>query len=334
MKVSLVLRPGSNLVRGGTEILADKTAEHLRTMGTEAEFVTPMTRWLGDVVHFFGGFEAHWGIAEIALARKIPIVWSPIYSTGNTVSQERLRASRKKLTRTYPRLLRKLMERTSRVIALSRRDQELIQAFFGIGPERIRIVPHGVEERFSRGDPLLFRSRFGIEKDFVFHCGMFSPGKNQHALILACKGAGIPLVCLGAVQDPVCFSRCSALQGPEVLLLGPVDHEDPVLPSAYAAARTFCLPSLNEVFPLTALEAAVAGCGLALSNAWDAESIYGKHASYVDPKSVLSIREGVGRAFEAGRLPTEVSTEFLRRYSWPEVTKGVLRVYEEALAEG
>ena len=42
--------------------------------------------------------------------------------------------------------------------------------------------------------------------------------------------------------------------------LGRLDHHDPLLASAYAAARVFALPSWFETPGLAALEAALAGC--------------------------------------------------------------------------
>jgi len=333
MKVSLVLRPGSNLVRGGTEVLADKTIEHLQALGVEAEYVTPLTRKLGDVVHFFGCFEAHWSIAEFAAQNNIPIVWSPIYGTHRSVLGEGFRAVRKRMTRTYPRLLTRLMRHTDRVIATSVKDQALIQAFFGIDGSRIRLVPHGVETRFAEGRADLFRGRYGIEGEFVLHCGMFNRRKNQLNLILACEEARIPLVCIGAPQENDYYDQCKRHESGSVRILDPIEYEDPLFPAAYAAATTFCFPSLAEVFGLVALEALAAGCSLVVSNTWGAEDIYGEYALYVDPRNVSEISAGVTQAFRSGRNLPEVSETFLARYSWPAVTKQIKDVYEEAIAE-
>ena len=47
--------------------------------------------------------------------------------------------------------------------------------------------------------------------------------------------------------------------GEAVRWLGASDHDDPLLASAYAAARVFALPSWFETPGLAALEAALAG---------------------------------------------------------------------------
>ena len=47
--------------------------------------------------------------------------------------------------------------------------------------------------------------------------------------------------------------------------LGRLDHHDPLLASAYAAARVFALPSWFETPGLAALEAALAGCSVAIT---------------------------------------------------------------------
>jgi glycosyltransferase involved in cell wall biosynthesis len=333
MKVSLVLRPGSNLVRGGTEVLADKTAEHLRDLGCEVDFVTPLTRKLGDVVHFYGCFESHWSVAEHAAQNRIPIVWSPIYGTPRSVSGERFRALRKRVTRTFPRLLLRLLRNTQRIIATSPKDQELIEAFFGIDGTRIRQVPHGVESRFATGDANLFRQHYGIKEDFVLNCAMVNRRKNQLNLILACEQVKIPLVCIGAPQENDYYAQCKQHAGSLTRMLDPIEYEDPLFPAAYAAATTFCLPSQNEVFGLVALEALVARCSLVISNTWGADKIYGNHALYVDPNNVGEIAEAVKKAFQAGRQPESASKEFLARYSWPAVTQQIKDVYQEAINE-
>jgi glycosyltransferase involved in cell wall biosynthesis len=297
------------------------------------DFVTPLTRKLGDVVLFYGCFESHWSVAEFAAQNRIPIVWSPLYNTHRPLWAERLRAIRKAATRSFPRLLVRLLRVTSRIVATSVQDQAMIQAFFSIDDRRIRLVPHGVEERFAHGDPGLFRNRYGIEGDFVLHCGMFNHRKNQLNLILACKEEEIPLVCIGAPQENDYYEACKKHEGQGLRILDPIDYEDPIFPAAYAAGTTFCFPSQSEVFGLVALEATAAGCSLVVSNTWGAESIYGDAALYVDPNRVSDIRAKVAQAFRGGRQKPEVARDFMSRYSWPAVTRQIYDVFQEAIED-
>ncbi len=302
-------------------------------MGCEVDFVTPLTRKLGDVVHFYGCFESHWSVAEFAAQNRIPIVWSPIFGTHRSVAGERIRAVRKRLSNTYPRLLVRLLRHTQRIIATSPKDQDLIQAFFGIDDRRIRQVPHGVESRFAHGEATLFRDHYDIKEDFVLHCGMVNRRKNQLNLILACKQANVPLVCIGAPQENDYYDQCKRHESPTVRMLEPIEYEDPLFPAAYAASTTFCLPSQNEVFGLVALEALVARCSLVISNTWGANLIYGNDAAYVDPNNVEAISNAVSQVFKSGRQPSSVSEKYMARYSWPAVTEQIKDVYEEAINE-
>lgn len=312
--------------------MVDKTAEQLEKLGVEVEHVTPLTRSLGDVVHFFGCFEAHWAIAEFAIQKGVPIVWNPIYSTHRTAAAERSRAVRKRITHTFPRLIRKIEKHSKAIITLTEKEEDLIAAFFRSDRSKFHRIPHGVEERFAAGDRTVFRNRFGIDEPFVLHCGMFTKGKNQLTLIRALEGTGIALVCLGAPFDHAYYAECKRHGSKQIRILDPLDHDDPALPGAYAAATTFALPSHNEVFPLTALEAAVAGCSLVFGSTWGAQGIYGDDAAYAHPASVEDVREHVVAAFKGGRQKPGVPESYVATYSWPAVIGRLKSVYEDVIS--
>lgn len=311
--------------------MVDKTAEELKALGVEVDYLTPLSRSFGDVVHFFGCFDAHWGVAELAQQRGVPIVWTPIYNSPRGAFMEGVRGFRKRATRSFPRLVRKLADASACIVTLTGHEETLLQAFFQMGTERFRRIPHGVEARFASGDPELFREQFGIEGEFVLHVGSFTPEKNQLGLIQALKGTGIRLVLVGPAGAPAYNAHCKQHESDFVRLLGPIDHGGPLLPSAYSAATVFALPSRVEVFPLTALEAAVAGCGLVLSDTWGANETYGEYARCVSPGDSRAIREAITDAMAKGRGAESQSIDLLKRFSWPAVTADLKAVYEDLM---
>lgn len=266
------------------------------------------------------------------MAKGIPIVWNPIFSSAKTPAAESRRAARKRLTRSFPRLERKLSENTRLFITLSSNEEALIKAFYGVDPSRFRRVPHGVDPGFSSASPALFREHLGNDLPFVLHCGSFTPGKNQLGLIRALESAPLQLVFIGGIIDEGYYSQCVAEAGDNVRFFGRVDHSDPMLPSAFAAATCFCLPSFNEVFPLTAMEAAVSGCSLVFSDTWGAKEIYGSHATYVSPTDLQGIRRAVEAAMAAGRNEPAVAANFLKTYSWESAARQLVDVYQEAIS--
>jgi len=198
--------------------------------------------------------------------------------------------------------------------------------FQGLSPKRFKVIPHGVDERFARGDPSVFRSQLGITENFVFSVGAFIRGKNRVNLIHAMNGTGIRLVVAGNVIEKENYEECRKLADDNITLIEGIPYESDLLPSAYAAADAFSLPSYYETFCLAAMEAAVANCSLVLGNRWEADEIYGNRARYVDPDDVAGIRSATLAAFETGKQ--DFSAHFLNDFRWDAIAQRLLEVYE------
>lgn len=331
MRVTFVMRPDGNLMRGGAELLVDRTRAELVALGVEVDVLTPESRQLGDLVHFFGCYDSHWSTAEYCIRRQIPYVCTPIFSSSDSERGERARRIRQKLRGRFARLQYKLFAGAARIIVPTRREERRFAAYFGLTP-RFERIPHGVDDRFATADPELFRAEYDVTAPFVFHSGGYSPTKNQLGLIRAMKGSQVPLVFAGHTLDPDYRRQCEAEREPTTLLLDSLPHEAGTLPSAYRAASAFALPSFNEAFCLAAMEAAVAGCPLVLGNRWEAEELYGDAARYVDPVRPVEIRSAVLAAFQEGKRGPAQAQRFLADYSWRTVTEDQLRVYEAVLS--
>ena len=70
-----------------------------------------------------------------------------------------------------------------------------------------------------------------------------------------------------------------------VTWLGRLEHDDPLLASAYAAARVFALPSWFETPGLAALEAALAGSAVAITPFGSTREYFGDLVTYCRPAS-------------------------------------------------
>ncbi|HMS53786.1 MAG TPA: glycosyltransferase family 4 protein [Fimbriimonadaceae bacterium] len=334
MRITFVLRPDAYLVRGGAEIQFEHTKRELEALGHSVDVLTSLSTDVGDVVHFFGTWESHWLAASQLLRRGIPYVCSPIYTSTRTPSAESLRRRRRALLGNSQKYLTRLFAGANDIICLTSLELKRVEAAFNVPSSKFSIIPNGVDPRFAAGDPVLFRAHYGVQEDFVLHCGSIYPDKNQVRLAQALQGTGIRLICLGPTFEPEYRKQLEEL---EVAILDPIPSESNLLPGAYAAARVFCLPSKFEVFSLAALEAAAAGCGLVLSNTWGAEEHFDHWAEYVDYRSVDSIRGAVERKWaersasspEAGEelMRQSQRSHFIEKFSWPSVAKQLLAIY-------
>lgn len=72
MKITFLTRHDGGLYFGGAEVQALKTASYLRELGVEVEFLTPLLRSVGDIIHAFGMYPYFLTTAEYCIQRRIP----------------------------------------------------------------------------------------------------------------------------------------------------------------------------------------------------------------------------------------------------------------------
>lgn len=331
MTVTHVVRYDAGLYWGGGEIQAERTGQALREIGVEVLQYVPTQREFGDLVHFFGNFDYFDEIASHLRDRGVPYVVSPIFVSPRTTHRLRWRRVRQRTLGHYPKGSAALLRGARALLTLTQHEEDSIRAFFGEDLPLFVRIPNGVEPRFAQGDGKAFRLRFGIEGPFAIQVATIDRSKNQLATIQACSPS-VPLVIVGRESDPDYSASCRSAAGDSVRFLGSFPHDDSTLADALAAAHVFVLPSYRELFPLSAMEATVAGCHLLLSNRWGGEAIWGADATFFDPDDVPSMKRELERLMASPRPSRDRSDSFLATYSWTAVAAQIRDVYATALA--
>lgn len=332
MRVTHVIRFDAGLYRGGGEIKAERTREALIRQGVDVQVYTPLVNDFGDLVHFFGAMNYYWAVAEYCLKRGVPYVCSPIFVTPRTPRKLKWRAFRQR----YLELKgvgnpRKLLTNARETYYQTEVEKRNALAFYGKSVGNPVILTNGIEPRFAEGNPDLFRTKFGIWKPFVLQASVFNPNKHQLELIQAMNGSDWDLVLLGRSHNEAYVDTCKKAAGPNVHFLGNIPHDDPMLPAAYAAAELFCLPSSDDIFANSAMEAAVAGCRLVLGDSWGGQEIYGDWATWVRPGDAKQIRQVLQTSRDRPHEPKTQRDHFLSRYSWDVVAERLRTRYEAIL---
>ena len=103
----------------------------------------------------------------------------------------------------------------------------------------------------------------------------------------------------------------------------------PGLASAYRAAHVFALPSNFETFGIAALEAAVSGCRLVLSDRLAAKKLFENVATFVPPRDEAALASAIQRAMTEDR--TAVS-DFGHDLTWDKIAERVEADYERLTA--
>ena len=109
--------------------------------------------------------------------------------------------------------------------------------------------------------------------------------------------------------------------------LAGLNHNDPLLASAYAACGCLTLTSWYETPGLVALEAAMSGTPLVLPRGGCAREYFGDLASYVSPGDEQGIRRAVLDALAAGRSP-QLASLVREHFTWRTAAWVTREAYE------
>jgi glycosyltransferase involved in cell wall biosynthesis len=206
-------------------------------------------------------------------------------------------------TATYSRIaVPRVVAAATRVIAVSEFTKRELMSLLRVPDTKIRVVPNGVEDVFTPEGPR-------AEGDYVLAVGTLEPRKNLARIAQAVAGElrVVGARGWGGVDPP-----------PNVRWLGGVDDEE--LAALYRGARCLVYASLYEGFGIPVAEALACGCPIVTSRESAMVEIAGDDATYVDPASVESIRDGIARCKPP--VPRRFAT-------WAEVAARTAAVYGE-----
>jgi glycosyltransferase involved in cell wall biosynthesis len=345
MKVTLVAPQDISLVVGGLRTQVLETARHLPSYQIEVDFFDP---WMvydqssTDLFHLFAANASSFHLASTLKNSGIPFVVSPVMYSNHGPSF--IRASRqiekwsKKLFSglwTDYSVIGDTCHMSQHILPNTLAEAELIEKGFDISPQKISVVPNGVENRFTEADPELFHDTYKI-RDFVLFVGTIgSRRKNVWRLIQALDQLGLDGVFIGNTLDNESGRKCrEAIQSRDQLhLIDPISHEDPMLASAYAASRVFILPSYYETPGIAAMEAALAGSAIAITERGGTREYFSKFAHYLKPESVTSIQEALHSAWQ--NPPGEQLKEHIsRHFSWTTIAEKTANIYNQLNIDG
>lgn len=218
------------------------------------------------------------------------------------------------------------------------RDQ--LVELLAVEAARTAVVAPGVDPELGRAArPERVRARLGLARPYVLAVGTDTARKNLALLERAAPrlaGAGLDVVVAGGAR-PYMRPGSAAPPSParaSVRRLGYVPDED--LPSLYAGAAAFALPSLYEGFGLPCLEAMACGAPVVATRRGGLPEACGDAALYVEPGDATALADAcVAAATDAGVRERLVAAgaRRARTLTWDATVRSLDGVLAALLAE-
>ncbi|HEV8421091.1 MAG TPA: glycosyltransferase family 1 protein [Actinomycetota bacterium] len=237
-------------------------------------------------------------------------------------------------TRRWLSRLDQALHRASRIIVVSEQTRQDLLDLYPVEPDRVSIVPLGVDTEVFRPAPepevSAVRQRYGIEGPYLLVLGGIDPRKNIPAMISAYASlrAGVrpTLVLAGPVApwNPEGWQLVrSALQTlpPEVreriVFTGYISEKAKV--ALLSGAEALVYASLYEGFGLPVIEAMACGAPVLTSDVSALPATAGGAALLVDPQDVEAIAGGMERLLTDARFRDGLRVAGMERskaFSW------------------
>jgi glycosyltransferase involved in cell wall biosynthesis len=320
------------LAHGGVQVQIEQTLSALTSIGVAVETLRWWdTQQRADLIHFFGLPSQHY--LHYARQKGIKVIVSALL--GGLGARPAWKRSLQKLAiRATLRLLPPLV--TARTgwniwqmahgyIALTPWEAKLMADVFAVAPDRIQVIPNGVDDFFFEQPPQ-------TRNEWLVTTASILPVKRVVETAAAAVAAGTPYWIIGqpfSPSDPYYLAFADLCRRHPKLLRYEAARTRRELAGIYRQARGFVLLSRWESLSLSALEAAACECPVLLSDQPWARGTFGDTASFCPLTRSTSIMAKALRDFHdrAPSLPVPTKPK-----TWTEAAQSLKNVYEKALA--
>ncbi len=187
----------------------------------------------------------------------------------------------------------KLLAAADHIIAVSHNTREDLIGFYGVEPEKITVVYHGLPRKFGR---IRINLR-GLPERFILYVGQRGMNKNFKLFLEAYgeildEDKSLSLLCVGGGEFTTEERHLINDYG-VARQVKQRNLNDEVLAACYKQALAFVFPSIYEGFGIPILEAFKMECPIILSDIASFREIAGDAGNYMDPRDAESIRERI-----------------------------------------
>ena len=335
MKIAYIMYPGACYMGNGDgqRMQAEIWAKELERKGHQVDRINPWGHydWKSyDVIHVFGFGLWNYDMIHWGSGINPNFVFSPIIDTNTPMWKYKLAThlGYNKI-RLYSQnyALRQLKPDIKLFFARTEYEAKYLRMGYDISDNKIAIVPLSYRE--IHYDPSTEKESFCL-----FAGTMTQPRKNVPRLIEAAKKYHFNLKLVGNKGNAESEAYLHKLIGDahNIDILGFVSDKE--LTSLYNRAKVFALPSTNEGVGLVALEAAVCGCNIVITQLGGPKEYYEKGSvELVNPYDVDDIGKAVLRALENNTNQPQLRKELIKKYNTSSCVDKLIECYNQILSK-
>jgi len=202
----------------------------------------------------------------------------------------------------------------ARILTVSERTKADLVDLYGVAPERVVVIPNGVDPAFSPGEG---------SHDYVLTVGAIQERKNQLAALAAAEEVGLPLVLVGPAKDQTLAAELGA-RGARLEGYVPTER----LAELYRGAACVVHSSRYEGFGLPVVEAMASGTPVVAVPDPALQEVAGEAALFFEEQRLA---EGIRQALADRDRMAAAGIERARAFSWRAAAERTFAVYREIL---
>lgn len=224
------------------------------------------------------------------------------------------------------------------IIAVSEQTKNDIVIFFGINPNKIKVIYQAVDERFlkpsSKTEQQQIKIEYNLPTDFLLYVGTIEERKNLLSILKAIKDLpNQTLVVVGKKRNYFKHIQSYILQNNLTnRVFFPENISNADLPKIYSLAKAFVYPSLFEGFGIPIIEAIACKVPVITTKGGCFAEAGGNAALYTTFGEINELKQAIVSVTENDELRAQLINEGQKHISnfYPEKTsKELIDLYKE-----
>lgn len=333
MKIAYIITPHAVVdSTNGIKSQAITWANALKNKGHQVDLIDTWKYydWPSyDAVHFFGN--GPWvNTIRNYLSKKNPkCVYSPIYDPNPFLESNSQQMQKKISQLTHGKWNCALYnvcreyQGYKKILVRTEHEHRMIKKLFGVPEDIIAKVP------LSYSHILKYEEKLPQKEDFVFHMSLFTqPRKNVIRLIQAAQKYNFKLKIAGNPGTEEAYQEFmkAVNNAPNIEVLGFISEKEKL--DLYRRAKVFALPSISEGVGIVAVDAALYGADIVVTNIGGPKEYYNGMAEIVNPYSVDEIGQACIKLLNGNTFQPNLRKYINDNYSLETIADNLCNIYK------